>query len=1524
MPRTTINVLFSGRDNGLVNLFQRIDQSVNTLDRNMNRLESTISRVDSRFRGLRSSSGFLSSIGGNNRGNGFSLQSVGLRGFQQALAGGSNILTSVLGRTASLTSSIFRGVTSTISGAVSSAYRNVTNMISFVDKAIMTFGNSIRQIAQGIQSFGIAFSIFVSAPLARILQGVVTEAVNFDDALVLVRKTTGATTDDIDKLGESLTNLSLGLPTSRNDLAKIAEDWGAIGIAISDEAGVNTMTELVRLTSMFVSSVRGVTAGDAVEKLGRFAAIYYPDVQSFVGEAEQLMSVLSALEDVTPLDTGEILAAAQRLAPVTKSLEIAPERALALAAAVASVNVSAERAGTQTSTALIDMVTNVDKVAQLFGTTEEKINSLMADSPDEFFYTLAASIGAVEDPLRRVQIVEEVFGKVGGKSIGSLVNSIPNLSAILQVANDEFARGTYLQWQFNASLDSTKSQLQILRNNLTYAGAAIGDALLPYITKFVTLAVPAIQMLTNWFKGLNDQVKIQVVGWMAFLAIAGPLVVFFSSLLFMIGLTISGFSSLFGVVGMMASGFISFFGALIGFLSPINLLVAALAGMAIYAVYLAKDLSAAGGVVQSYISKFYTWGYNLIASFASGIQSAASAAYNAVMSVINGFIGLIQSFSPPKQGPLRNIENWGKNLMSAYGDGIAKAGPSIVGAISYVNEGIRKALEGFSPETVSMFSNVFNSIKGVINTVGSHIGLETSVINSRIETAASSVASFIQSLEAGMPTGLGDIAGYLGGLSVDFEQLIILQSQYADGETRLRQIQKALKDINSETDKMIAKVITQKDLTADQQSAMIRRIKLEQSMREQSLQTEQDTLQAQQDQIKSDIDKKQQIIDILSSLIFPNGVGANGLNSDSLRPDKLDKPAIEPIDLVPFQAAAGTLDEVKKRFDSTGESVSDFTEKLGAARLMIEGFVAAVRGDDKASYSEMPDAFWKGWEQGENVRKNVLDFMEKFDAIYTKIKNSKKLIEDGFFAYLVGYQSGQNGGELNWEMIGYLSTLSAVMLVLGWMAGVAAKGVEDFMVSLFTGNQEGGEKSPVEIVIDRVLGAIRSFRTGWNNATKSLDLGGFVRSLGRIGAALGILGTNQTLWEALGSALGEIATATSKVVTGIDGIIQVIGIFSGVSNKKAFEDMYVSLGKGKKPAEELANEAGRIYDNLMNIRNGVADAIASVRDWYNFLTGQSPDKSDTGGAGTGGFSGPQTLEQQLDNSILDNVKDKFGFNIGQKVKDGINEGINSLSSWAETSAAISKLIENGALNAELDIKKNGSSVGSTFMLALQEFWENPLNYIAVMGAIPISAEGWRATTGKPLLDQNGQDFGADVLGGTKTKFTTDVSYFTTLITTMTGWITENVQSILDIGKSIGGSIIGGMTEGIKAGKQAFWDAIEWLVDQAWNYMPSWFRKFWEMTQAGEEAKEKEKKSNETGKGGGEQQVEVTEGKGKGRMGFNKGYTPFKETQTQAISGYNITINIDPSIASQIDRRSIDRLAEEIYSKMVRDMKLAGV
>ena len=1539
MPRTTISVLFSGKDNGLSALFNKLDAGASSLSSKMEALDVSLQKVDKTLKSIKSNGNvlagistaavkapvapqisippatksLLSSIGSGALG---AMSSAG-RGILSSIQTGTSKMTGMLSSVGTFASSTFSRIASTVTGAVSSAYKNVTGFIAYTDKAILMFGNSIRQIAQGIQSFGIAFSIFVSAPIASILKGIVSEAINFDDALIEVQKTTGGTKDEVKILGDELTQISLMLPNTREELAQYAAGWGALGVGINSAADAARLSGLAEWTAKLVMSAEDLTAADVVEKLGKAIILYYDDINQFDVVKEKIGSVILALEAANNVGASDILSAFQRMAPIAEQMGMDIVQSLTLATSVASGVASSERAGTELAAALQKIPINLDKASAAMHMSKTELESLINTDANGFFLSMAYSIGQMSSNVDQQIALYEQFGVTGGKAVAALISSWENLEKNINVANDAFSKGTRMQLEFEQSLESTKVQLGILRNNITYAGSAIGDALLPYITKFVLIAVPAIQMLTEWFKKLGENVKVQVVGWMVFLAVAGPVVVFFSSLLFMIGLTISGLSSMFGVVMMIAQGIIGFGGAIFALLSPVNLLVAALIGLSVYSAYLIADLQNAEGVVNTYVSRFFDWGYNLISSFSDGIRSAASAAYNAVLSVINAFIGLIQSFSPPKEGPLKNVDKWGKGVIGAFADGIKSGAGDAVKAVSYVNESLKAVLEGFSPETVGTFSTLFNAIKSTVSAVGSHIGLDTEVINDRVETSANVLADFIKGMQTGIPSSLMQIADFLGGLGDDFQNLVTMQLQYTNGEARLKAIQDALKGINAETETLIGKVVKQTGLTADQQTAMIRRIKLEQAMKAEALQAEEAALQAEQDKIKNDIDKKQEIISILTGLIDPAQSGQNGPMDKVDKPDKPPKPKDEPqpFDFTPFEQASGTLGKVEEKFNKASESAKTFTEKLGAAKAMIEGFIAAIRGDDKEQYSKMPDEFWKGWEKGADVRTKVLAFMTELDNLILKIKGYKQVINDGFLAFLMGYESGQKGGKLNWDAITYLSTFSAVMLVFGWAAGWAKEQVDATYESIF--KRQDGESSPFEQAIIRITQAYRLFKDGFNSVTKNIDFAGVWRSVGRINKAfddlsvmLGLASTDSGTWYEIGGVFGFIAATASLLVLALDFLIQTIKILAGVGSKKDFEDLYVTLNNGVKPTSELRKEADALYDSLVKIGEGVGKAIKFVTDWTNFLTGKDSEESSAGGGG-GSFGGDEGMLQQSSQS---------GEALGNSFKKGFADVFGPMA-IVEGATAIAKYIDDSAANAEENIKTSGGTVGEKLIWGFNDLLNNPLKYIAVMGSVPIQVDLWRANTGQPLLDASGQAIASDMVTGMDTKLNDDTSYMSTGIDAITKWITDNVKTIGNVGLDFGSKLVNGIKDALAGSASTMWEGLKGALDDLYDMLPFWF-KLWigddeaQAAQAGKSAGTDKDTNTQT-------ENQSAKPPGKSAL-LTKGPSPYLGSGGTGVDGLipvNITINIDNGGGS-IDKATVDYLVTKVYDRFVRDSRLS--
>src|SRR5690606_13160097 len=113
----------------------------------------------------------------------------------------------------------------------------------------------------------------------------------------------------------------------------------------------------------------------------------------------------------------------------------------------------------------------------------------------------------------------------------------------MDLANSSFAEGTSLADEFSRAMDGVQNQMGLLRNQFAVLGIALGEAFLPVITELVSYAIPVLRALILYFRGLDDNTKLWIVGIMALTAALGPLLFIIGSLMFSVGIMITGFAA---------------------------------------------------------------------------------------------------------------------------------------------------------------------------------------------------------------------------------------------------------------------------------------------------------------------------------------------------------------------------------------------------------------------------------------------------------------------------------------------------------------------------------------------------------------------------------------------------------------------------------------------------------------------------------------------------------------------------------------------------------------------------------------------------------------------------------------------------------------------------------------------------------------------------------------------------------------------------------------------------------------------
>lgn len=88
----------------------------------------------------------------------------------------------------------------------------------------------------------------------------------------------------------------------------------------------------------------------------------------------------------------------------------------------------------------------------------------------------------------------------------------------------------------------------------------------------------------------------------------------------------------------------------------------------------ADHTAAIRGKYEAFEERSHKWGYNTGRTYANGLQSSTGWLKHQVDNYLTAAKARLQALSPPKEGPLRQIDEWGEKLGQTYADAFARAG----------------------------------------------------------------------------------------------------------------------------------------------------------------------------------------------------------------------------------------------------------------------------------------------------------------------------------------------------------------------------------------------------------------------------------------------------------------------------------------------------------------------------------------------------------------------------------------------------------------------------------------------------------------------------------------------------------------------------------------------------------------------------------------------------------------------------------------------------------------------------------
>jgi len=232
-------------------------------------------------------------------------------------------------------------------------------------------------------------------------------------------------------------------------------------------------------------------------------------------------------------------------------------------------------------------------------------------------------------------------------------------------------------------------------------------------------------------------------------------------------------------------------------------------------------LTQVGFFFENFVAKAATWGWNLIVGFANNMQRAASSVVAKVMSYIGSLIGrFIKPGSPPKEGPLSHIAEWGQGVMDTY---LRAFGTADFGMLRDIMAPIQKSLQdAFAAGTIGE-KEIVPRVKAVRENVAALLAdlRKTGELNEGI----------MDSISEKLGVGGKDIVEYirrLGAHQRAMKNLSEAQGEYAEAEATgfvTKEVKDRLAAAEEEVDATKDAVSWQKEYMAAQQDTMDLQVK---------------------------------------------------------------------------------------------------------------------------------------------------------------------------------------------------------------------------------------------------------------------------------------------------------------------------------------------------------------------------------------------------------------------------------------------------------------------------------------------------------------------------------------------------------------------------------------------------------------------------------------------------------------------------------------------------------------------------
>jgi len=362
-----------------------------------------------------------------------------------------------------------------------------------VTRSFGKMSDSVKRLTTLIGGVGLLFAF----------RSIINTALEFESAFAGVRKTVDATEDEFKQLSDSLIQMSREIPVAAQELAKIQEVAGQLGVE-----GVDNLTKFTKTIALI-----GVTTNI----VGETGALQLARFLSILGESEDSIdrvgSVIVDLGNNFRTQEAEMLDLALNLASFGSQIGLTAGEVLAFSTAIKSAGGESQAASTafqkvalKIKDAVITGNADLQKFADIAGKTG-------AEFKKAFQEDAANAIALFLEGLNRIDeeggSVTQALNNIGladvrlVREFGKVIKQTDVLRSALEKQGIAWEENNALIEEAEKRFGTTASKLQLAKNEFAAISIELGEVLLPAINKIIQAFTTGIEKVEQFSSALG-------------------------------------------------------------------------------------------------------------------------------------------------------------------------------------------------------------------------------------------------------------------------------------------------------------------------------------------------------------------------------------------------------------------------------------------------------------------------------------------------------------------------------------------------------------------------------------------------------------------------------------------------------------------------------------------------------------------------------------------------------------------------------------------------------------------------------------------------------------------------------------------------------------------------------------------------------------------------------------------------------------------------------------------------------------